>query len=102
MLNMQNTQKLIFISIVVSCFLNGCATPQPQTLKPANQIVNKPMTLESQSISADTYKFVYNNDPAIEKAYQEYLRTGKAPNIITQGFQQFAYGNTQPIINASP
>ncbi len=48
------------------------------------------------------FKLQQGNSPALEKAYLTYLKTARAPNIITQGFIQFAYGMLQPIVCASP
>jgi P-type conjugative transfer protein TrbG len=42
------------------------------------------------------------NSRGLEKAYQRYLQTGEAPNIITSGFVQFAYGASQPIVPTRP
>lgn len=42
-------------------------------------------------------------DPLLKKAYLHYLRTGKAPNILTQGFIRVAYSaNAQPIVQTLP
>ena len=39
----------------------------------------------------------------MQRAYQQFLKTGKAANITTEGFVQFAYGTgNQPIVVASP
>lgn len=42
-------------------------------------------------------------DPLLEQAFKRYLRTGKAPNIKTDGFDVLAYNAAQqPIIKTTP
>lgn len=45
----------------------------------------------------------YGNDPTLEKAFNEFTRNGRAPNIITEGFIKFAYNSgAQPIVKTIP
>lgn len=85
--------------------LTACASvPQPEAvhLVQANHIVKKVVVVQPPSLKAN-YKFMYGNSPALEKAYAAYLKTGRAPNIVTSGFVQFAYGTgSQPVIAAGP
>jgi type IV secretion system protein TrbG len=84
--------------------VGGCAprVVPPAQLQPVNQIVEKPITVPPPDLKMQ-YNLTYGDSPALKKAYQQYLKTGKAPNIITDGFEQFAYGiGNQPVIAASP
>ena len=92
-------KKILMIS--ASIFINACAMPadnQAIYKKSKLEIAQKPVL----SPYSSDYTLSYGNDQKIQKAYQQYLKTGKAPNIITQGFEQFAYGASQPVIDTSP
>jgi len=82
--------------------LTGCAEQTPQFNPTTQQVVERPVVIQAPDIKMN-YRFSYDNNPALKKAYQTYMRTGKAPDITTDGFKQFAYGTgNQPIIAASP
>lgn len=69
---------------------------------PANRVIEKTVYLESPRLKMK-YQLQYGNNPALRRAYQTYLKTGSAPNIVTDGFVQFAYSNgSQPVVLASP
>jgi type IV secretion system protein VirB9 len=102
----QKEQKIQYRTLLFSmCLitLTGCAPQQsPEQFQPTTQIVEKPVMVRPPDIKMQ-YQFSYDNNPALKKAYQQYLNTGKAPDITTDGFKQFAYGvGRQPIITASP
>lgn len=94
---MRKSLLLIGLSVVVA----GCQTEPQQPFQPANQVVVKPVTVNPPDLKMN-YKFSYGSDPAVKKAYDQYLKTGKAANIQTDGFVQFAYGiGEQPVIATS-
>lgn len=87
----------------LAVFIMGCAPEAPpQPLQLATQVVEKPVTIPPPDLKMQ-YHLSYGDNPALKKAYREYLTTGKAANIITEGFEQFAYGvGNQPVIAANP
>jgi type IV secretion system protein VirB9 len=97
--------KLTTIALAISCAaltLTGCATGNTQTFSPASQIVTKevPVPVAPEAVVAS---YGYGNDPALVEAYKKYQKTGKAPNVYTDGFVSFPYAfNTQPIISCQP
>lgn len=104
----KKTHKIIiqiFIVILASILLAACAdqtASQQLQLQPSTQIVEKTITVPPPDLKMQ-YRFSFDNNPALKKAYQQYLSTGKAPNIITEGFEQFAYGiGNQPVIATTP
>jgi type IV secretion system protein TrbG len=88
---------------LLTALLTGCATYQAKGIdtswQRAERIQYKPVVLQAHPAH---FQLQNGNPPALEKAYQTYLKTGKAPNIITEGFVQYAYGASQPIVPASP
>lgn len=78
--------------IISALLLSGCAS--------SHHVNQTPAVIEPTPQKSD-YQLTYGNDQKIQHAYEQYLKTGKAPNIITQGFEQFAFGATQPVINTS-
>jgi len=95
--------SILLIPIAAANILTGCATKESsQQLSPVNRIVEKPITVPPPDLKTQ-YHFSYDNNPILKKAYQQYLKTGKTPNIITDSFEQFAYGfGKQPVIAANP
>lgn len=81
--------------------LTACATEQaPPVFVPAKSEIKKCDVLDRKH---PHYQLCEGNDPALENAFNRYIKTGKAPNIITDGFVRFAYNaNQQPIIKATP
>jgi P-type conjugative transfer protein TrbG len=102
-------KRVVYFSLLNTLFfsLTGCANLEPQTASPkevyksATQVVNPKVMMPTQPNQQD-FQLAYGNNPALAKAYAQYIKTGKAPNITTDGFQQFAYGASQPVIAASP
>lgn len=67
-----------------------------------NQIIKEPVVISPKPLKYD-YQLTDGNDPALAQAFDEYQKTGKAENIITSGFEMFAYGTgQQPIVATSP
>lgn len=89
----------------VCCTLAGCENlgqPQPQIpFQPTTQIVEKPVVIKPPLLQMK-YHLSNGNDPALDKAYKLYMRTGQAKTINGDGFVQFPYGATQPTVAASP
>jgi P-type conjugative transfer protein TrbG len=71
----------------------------PVLYKEARRIQYQPIVLKP---TLPACHLQTGNARTLEKAYQRYLQTGKAPNIITEGFVQFAYGASQPLIPTRP
>ncbi len=96
---------MFLYKIIINCFifllLTGCTTTQTPIFIPA-----KPVAIPStvrEVPSKTNYRLHYGSDPALEHAFKQYLRTGRAANIITEGFVKFAYNADQePIIKTAP
>ncbi len=84
--------------------LSSCANTQPPSTM--NYTAATPVVTYPKYVSvpaADNVKLVSGQDPALEKAFKQYTRTGKAPNIISDGFLTLAYNQSQqPIIQTMP
>ena len=99
--------KNVLLMTAILIGIGGCTNfplsnnAQNNCLKPATQIANPKIVIPTQPSRQD-FRLAYGNNPALQKAYQQYIHTGKAPNIVTSGFEQFAYGASQPVIAASP
>ena len=98
--------KYLTYSTLMSAVLMGCATTSSTPrLSSTTQIIREPAPLIAvdSKAAAKSFKLVYGNDRAVEAAFNQYTKTGKASNIITNGFIRFAYSNlNQPIINCEP
>ncbi|MGB6977202.1 MAG: P-type conjugative transfer protein TrbG [Gammaproteobacteria bacterium] len=95
--------RILNIFIVVPlCLLVGCAAQGIDKIQyqPAQQVIEKPDVITPAN---QNYRLSYGNNPALMQAFNQYVRTGKAPNIITSGFVQYAYGSEQqPVIATTP
>ena len=100
------TSKKLGLLTLVSSVMIGCSsTNQPQHLSAATQIIREPapIVMVDDKATSRNFKLVYGNDRAVEAAFRQYTKTGKAPNIKTDGFERFAYSSMQqPIINCVP
>jgi type IV secretion system protein VirB9 len=98
-------KRLALLTIVSSTLIACSSTSQPQHLSSATQIIREPAPLvvvDNKAVSRN-FQLQYGNDKAVEAAFNRYIKTGKAENIITKGFEKFAYSNmNQPIINCIP
>jgi len=97
---------LTSLNLIFVFSLTGCATtssqPIEQTYISARQIEEKPSLIRIPHPNINTH-LVYGNDPALEDAFHQYLKSGKAPDILTDGFIKFAYNSgQQPIIKTTP
>lgn len=95
-------KKIIIGMLAVA--MSGCAAEHSKDnlFTPAQRTYTKP-SLVTVPKSATQYQFSYGNDPKLERAFHQYMRSGKAPNIVTDGFVKFAYSTgQQPIVETSP
>ncbi len=104
--SMMKRMMMFTASLSVLGILGGCTnfptnTAKNNYLTSARPVVNQPVVMPTLPSRAN-FRLAYGNSPALSRAYQQYLRTGKAPNIVMDGFEQFAYGASQPVIAASP
>lgn len=106
-LNSKLLEKSVF-SIMISSLMISCASSSKDSnpvMVPTTQIIRKPapvVAIDKNAISKN-FKLIYGNDQAVEAAFNQYAKTGKAPNIQTDGFERFAYHPAQqPIINCVP
>lgn len=92
------------LSLLACSLLAGCATAVPNNtvLVPGRQVVQPPALVQVPNPSRN-FRLVVGNNPALVRAFQQYAKTGRAPNILTDGFIQFAYNAAQqPIIQTTP
>lgn len=88
--------------ILLLIFISGCAsTTQPAPIFiPAKKTV---LQAQPELIKESNYHLSDSTDPALEQAFERYLKSGKAPNIVSKGFVSFAYNaDQQPIISTIP
>jgi type IV secretion system protein VirB9 len=99
-------KKFLLSLISVSSAIAGCSSNNtPQHLTPTQQVVRQPdpVVIVNNNAPADNFKLLYGSDPALQAAFKQFSKTGKAPNIKTTGFERFAYmPEQQPIINCEP
>lgn len=92
--------RLLLLCFILS--LSGCAYQHKNTeLTSANRIIEKTVSV-SPPQPAMKYQLVKGANPALEKAYQHYMKTGIAKTIETDQFVQFPYdASSQPLVAAS-
>ncbi len=86
--------------------LLGCASSHAPSLTtvPQSNFIKSAMH-PPQEFSAERptkAKFLSGVSPEVKKAYLYYAKTGHAPLIETDKFQQFPFGDTQPIVACAP
>lgn len=84
-------------------FLSGCtSTSQPAAVFiPAKQIETS-ASMDAVKTKVN-YQLSYGSNPALEQAFAHYLKSGKAPNILSKTNVNFAYSPDEaPIINTIP
>jgi type IV secretion system protein TrbG len=84
-------------------FLSGCTSisKPANVFIPAKQI-DTPAPIDAVKTKVN-YNLSYGSDPALEQAFARYLKSGKAPNIVSKGCVSFAYSSDDaPIINTIP
>jgi type IV secretion system protein TrbG len=87
---------------VLAAFLcvSGCAPTQPidtKRLYTPTRIIEKETYIRSPA-NKQSFHLSYGNDPALQRAFNQYINTGKAANIVTDGFTKFAYNSGQQVI----
>jgi|GEM_PF-1462005 P-type conjugative transfer protein TrbG len=109
----KRNKKLLKSCLVISVLsilssLAGCALPPDGSLNGQSQMVAaQPIIREPQIVQvpmADkSFHLAYGNDPRLERAFNSYIRTGRAANIVSSGFEKFAYSEAaQPVIQTAP
>lgn len=96
--------RRVLISSVVAIVISGCTAQHvpAQSFIAGRQVIERPVFIQVP-VHKTNFRLMYGNDPALERAFNQYAKTGKAPNIITDGFVKFAYhAGQQPIIKATP
>jgi P-type conjugative transfer protein TrbG len=98
--------KSLIYSTLGSILLIGCANNNASPhLLATTQVIKSPAPLVyiDQNAISKNFQLIYGNDQALATAFNRYRKTGKAPNVITDGFIRFAYSNlNQPIVNCEP
>jgi type IV secretion system protein VirB9 len=90
--------KKIIFNGTIALMLVGCTTHQAPSYVQATAINQSITPLEVPTVKKN-FHLAYGNDPALERAFLHYTRTGKAPDIVTDGFIQHAYNvGQQPIV----
>ncbi len=102
---MKRISKLLGVSALVTALAACSSTSQPQHLNAATQVIQTeaPLYVTNSKAMENNFKLVTGNDKAVEAAFKQYAKTGKAPNIKTDGFERFAYSPMQqPVISCEP
>lgn len=97
-------QIKVICGVLLLIVLGGCTSiPKPAPFFiPAKQIVTPPSVTGAVKEKGN-YHLSYGADPALEQAFARYLKSGKAPNIVSKAYVNFAYSPDQaPIINTIP
>lgn len=98
-------KKLSLIAVVTAPLVACSSNSQPQHLSSTTQIIREPapLVVVDDKTIAKNFQLVSGNDPAVVAAFKRYTKTGKAPNIKTDGFERFAFSNmSMPVINCVP
>ncbi len=94
------------LSLVLVGLLAGCAKPSvtynPNDFINPNHLVNQNEDAQGR-VTTVAATYGYGNDPAVIKAYQQYVKTGRAQDIQSEGFKTFAYdAHSRPIAECAP
>ena len=98
-------KKFSLLALAAATIIGCSSTSQPQHLSAATQVIQTeaPLYVTNDKAVANNFKLVTGNDKSVEAAFKQYARTGKAPNIKTDGFERFAYSQMQqPVISCEP
>lgn len=97
---------LIRLSPLTLAVLTGCASfshnPAPidaEQLAAAQRLVETVEPAQSRPVMAE---YLYADSPELQKAVQEFKRTGSAPVVKNAQFVTFPHGEHQPIIYCRP
>lgn len=109
--------KFLFKGVIINCvlvLLSGCETTSllHEGLKPYRPEHYKQLDYQDSEEEALVYHslpsvveatYGYGNDPAVMKAYEQFVKEGVAKTIHTKGFDTFAYdAHFQPIVECAP
>lgn len=90
--------KYKIMAMLTLGILSGCAKTPHDNFIPSQGALS---VNETHPVIAATYG--YGNDPAVIKAYQQYVKTGRAENIRSEGFKTFAYdAHSRPLAECAP
>jgi type IV secretion system protein VirB9 len=101
---MKQIFKITSIYFLMMSTQVGCSTYETpsENFIPAKQVIERSKIIEVKE-SDPSYRLMMGNDPALTKAFHQYVKTGKANNIVTDGAIQFAFSQSQqPIIKTVP
>lgn len=94
--------KNLVVTSLFTLLVTGCVKEQTQEFTQASEIRVKPSLIKVAQ-HKNNFHLIYGNDASLEKAFNQYAKTGKASNIIADGFIKFAYNaGQQPIIKTAP
>jgi type IV secretion system protein VirB9 len=93
---MHKIATLFCLSLLVGCAAHTTQEPMQLAKK------QDPAKITVPELS-NRYCLSDKQDPMLVKAFERYTKTGKASNIITDGFIQYAYSiGQQPIVSTAP
>lgn len=93
---------LMVSSLTALCSCSEMTLPPNVTFTPATPVFVTPKYLNNPN-AANNVKLVTGSDPALERAFVQYIKTGRAPNVTGDGFIVLAYSRSQqPIIKTMP
>jgi type IV secretion system protein VirB9 len=94
-------KKMSYLVVMIG-LIAGCTTTTPPIWLSGTQIVTEPHIIQVPTTPTND-QFLYGDNPLLQRAFNRYVQTGVAPNIITNGFMQMAYNaGQQPIIATTP
>ncbi len=95
--------KMRVLQMTAAICISACTATAPEPLMAANALVANKVKLTENSINHAAFQLSYGNDPELERAFSQFITTGKAPRIVTDGFEQIAFNpRQQPIIETKP
>lgn len=93
---------ILFPALLMGISLSSCSTAMPPQSASTTFVQATPIVTYPEYVgvpATNNVKLVTGQDPALEKAFKQYASTGKAPDIISDGFITLAYNKSQqPII----
>lgn len=100
----QKSSTWFLLGIILT--LTGCESlrtvkSENPIIMPTTRVVEK-ATWVPPKMAPTRAQFLMTQSSEIQKAYQRYEKSGKAPTIATDDFLQFPYGDSQPLIYCQP
>ncbi|MBV9576345.1 MAG: TrbG/VirB9 family P-type conjugative transfer protein [Gammaproteobacteria bacterium] len=93
--------RCVLVGSMIATLIAGCTIQRPSSYEPAQAVMAHPVLIDIPLPAS--FHLTYGNDKALEHAFNQYARNGTAPNIITDGFNKFAYNaGQQPIVQTAP